>query len=589
MKWQLINKDNNNYPAIKQILINRGIKQKDIQHYLNLTDNDINNFNLLGRQNLKKALQILLRNIQQNNHTLVIVDVDCDGYTSAALLINYLHLLFPTWTENCLEWKMHEGKQHGLNDCIEEIKQKQYKLVICPDSASNDFQQHRIIKQYGGDVIVLDHHLADKISEDAVIINNQMSNYPNKQMSGVGIVWQFCRYIDNFLQTNYANNFLDLVALGLTGDMQSLHSFETKYLIMKGFKKQNIKNPFIDYMIEKNEFPLSKSDYKSNYADVACTPLGAAFFIVPFVNATTRSGTMNEKNLIFNSMLTHKAFSKVLSNKRGHKINEEQSLVIQAIRTVINIKNRQTKAEEKGLELLEKRIIKENLLQHKILIFSLETNQIQPTIRGLVANKMAAKYQRPCLVLTKDKDTSSGSGRGYTKTGITSLKDLLENYSEVIYVKGHHNAHGVSIYTNQIPNLVQKIDDKLKELPTETLYKVDYAFNELENNNNKILDIASMNDFWGQDIDRAYVEITFKITNKNFQIMKGNTLKITLPNNLSIIKFNATEEEICKFTTTGYIELEAVCKCNMNIWNNKVSPQLILEEYNIVDSSKYYF
>lgn len=98
-----------------------------------------------------------------------------------------------------------------------------------------------------------------------------------------------------------------------------------------------------------------------------------------------------------------------------------------------------------------------------------------------------------------------------------------------------------------------------------------------------------MNDFWGQDIDRAYVEITFKITNKNFQIMKGNTLKITLPNNLSIIKFNASEEEICKFTTTGYIELEAVCKCNMNIWNNKVSPQLILEEYNIVDSSKYYF
>lgn len=51
-----------------------------------------------------------------------------------------------------------------------------------------------------------------------------------------------------------------------------------------------------------------------------------------------------------------------------------------------------------------------------------------------------------------------------------------------------------------------------------------------------------MNDYWGQDIERAYVNINFKITNSNFEVMKNNTVKISLPNNLSIIKFETTEE-----------------------------------------------
>ena len=98
-----------------------------------------------------------------------------------------------------------------------------------------------------------------------------------------------------------------------------------------------------------------------------------------------------------------------------------------------------------------------------------------------------------------------------------------------------------------------------------------------------------MNDLWGQDIERAYVNINFKITSSNFQVMKGNTLKINLPNKLSLIKFNGTEEQINKFTTTGYLEVNAICKCNANEWGGYTSPQLIIEDYEIIDSSKYYF
>jgi len=85
-----------------------------------------------------------------------------------------------------------------------------------------------------------------------------------------------------------------------------------------------------------------------------------------------------------------------------------------------------------------------------------------------------------------------------------------------------------------------------------------------------------MNDYWGQDIERAYIKMNFKITNSNFQVMKNDTIKFTLPHNLSIIKFGATEEEIERFTTNGFIELDAICKCCKNEWGGNISPQLIL-------------
>lgn len=241
---------------------------------------------------MKEALSRILHAITFKKKTLIIVDCDCDGYTSAALLINYLYKIFPTWVENYVDWYMHDSKQHGLSDCIDFILEKQYELILCPDSSSNDYDKHQLLAENNIDVVVLDHHLADHISPNAVIVNNQLSDYPNKELSGVGIVWQFCRYIDSILEVNYADDFLDLVALGNCGDMMSLRSFETRYLITKGFKKENIKNPFIDYMIDKNSFPLSKADYVSSNPDMGCTSMGAAFFIVPFVNAITRSGTI---------------------------------------------------------------------------------------------------------------------------------------------------------------------------------------------------------------------------------------------------------------------------------------------------------
>lgn len=106
----------------------------------------------------------------------------------------------------------------------------------------------------------------------------------------------------------------------------------------------------------------------------------------------------------------------------------------------------------------------------------------------------------------------------------------------------HDNAAGLGVEANYIEDFLYHIDQLLEDISVEPIYRVDYDFKEIDNNNQRILEIAGMNDYWGQDIDRAYVNINFKITSSNFQIMKSNTLKFNLPNGLSIIKFGGTEE-----------------------------------------------
>lgn len=100
MKYQLIKPINSNYSTIATILTNRNIPIEEVEHYLHPTDADINLPEKLGAQNLFDALTALVETIAADEQALVIVDCDCDGFTSSALLLNYLHDLFPAWVEN---------------------------------------------------------------------------------------------------------------------------------------------------------------------------------------------------------------------------------------------------------------------------------------------------------------------------------------------------------------------------------------------------------------------------------------------------------------------------------------------------------
>ncbi len=600
MKYKLIKPTNKNFSTIEQILFNRNVV--DFKEYLNTTDKVISEPEAFGEETLLKAAQTLAKCIGEDKRAIVIVDSDCDGYTSSALLINYLYDLFPAWVQNNLAWFIHDGKQHGLSDFPMDLAEN-IQLFLIPDASSNDYKYHKQLKEMGKDIIILDHHEADYVSPDAIVINNQLSDYPNKHLSGVGVVWQFCRFLDKHLNKNFADNYLDLVALGMDADMMSMTSKETKHLILKGL--QEITNPFFAGMVDKNSYSIGNK----------VTPIGVAFYVAPFVNAIVRSGTQIEKELIFDSMIKFKAFEKIQSNKRGHKPGEMEPLYQQAVRTATNVKNRQTRAQDKGLEFLESMIEKHNLLDNKVLLFLLEPGDIDRNIAGLIANKLMAKYQRPCCILTKVTETTGedsetrvsyqGSARGCDKTGITEFKDICQQTGCAMFAEGHQGAFGLGIYSHTIGlddeiagegvlQFIEKTNEILKDTSDEAIYYVDYIYKGIEVEPNNILDIARLDDLWGKDMDEPFIAIeNLKITKEMLTLMspdKKPTLKVTLPNGISIIKFGSSQEEYEKlYSELGAVEINLVGKCNINQWAGKEYPQIFIEDYEIIDKMKYIF
>ena len=603
------------HTAKETVLYNRGIKtKKEMNKYINTTDDDINSFMYFGIVPLKNAAAALITTIKNNEDAIVIVDSDCDGYVSSSTLINYLYDLFPAWVQNHLTWFMHSGKQHGLSDFpIDKIDNPNLKLIICPDSSSNDYTYHQQLAEKDIKVIVLDHHEADRISEHAIVINNQLSDYPNKDLAGVGVTWQFCKYLDSLMGVDYADKYLDLVALGLTADMMSLTSIETKHLINKGFDYEYLKNPFVFGMAKKNSFSL-KGKVNS---------IGAAFYIAPFVNAMVRSGTQEEKELLFQSMLTFKAFEILPSTKRGHKPGETETLVEQALRVATNVKNRQTKAQDEGLEFLENMIEEQNLLEHKVLLFLLEPGQIDRNIAGLIANKFMAKYQRPCCILTKvteiistevpgrvaplmaTKVSYQGSARGYDKSGITNFKDICTAAPGVMFAEGHQGAFGLGIecgyleeengaevYGDSIIQFLEYTDEVLKDMDSEPTYLVDFIYNGENVPPQDILDVAHMDDFWGKDFDEPYIVIeNLKITKDMFVVYKKktNTAKFTLSNKVNLLLFNADDEFCELFENNACVTINVLGQCRENEWNGYITPQIEIKDFEIVSTNKYLF
>jgi single-stranded-DNA-specific exonuclease len=115
---------------LEQVMRNRKI---DMNNYLYLNDECL--ISPWKLDNIDLASEIYLKHCENNSKVLVVVDSDCDGYTSAAAIFNYTLLAFPEMLEN-LDFVVHENKTHGIiiND---EILSK-YNLIIVPDAGSND-------------------------------------------------------------------------------------------------------------------------------------------------------------------------------------------------------------------------------------------------------------------------------------------------------------------------------------------------------------------------------------------------------------------------------------------------------------------
>lgn len=580
MQYKLINQTKST--PIETIMENRGIKSKDIFHFLNTTFQDINSNNKLN--NINNGIKMLARHIKNNDKIFIQVDEDCDGYTSSALLINYLYDLFPYYIQNNLYYRTHRQKAHGieLNTIPDNVK-----LVIVPDAGSNQYTEHKILYDKGIDILILDHHDATCISPYACVINNQLDNYPNKALSGVAIVYKFCNQIDKILGTDYSNKYLDLVALGLIGDMMDTREYETRYLINTGLAHPQ--NPYICGMMERNKFKLND----------CLTPMGVAFYIAPLINAVARVGEPEERRVLLQSMINHLAFDLIPSTKRGCS-GQLETIVEQSCRMSANVKSRQTKIRDANVEIINQLITERNLLDNKILVILLDKKyEVNKNLTGLIANEFANKYQRPTLILNEVIEDGikywEGSGRGYEFFApIKDFKAYLNSTKLFEFSEGHDNAFGARIAETNISQFLEETNEKLKEYDGQPIYLVDFIYQSNNIDINTILTIPEYEYLWGQNFKEPYVVIeNLKLTKDNviyYPKETSGTLKIKLPQDLDLIKFNVSPEEYKNlYAEQGCIVVNVIGTCKINEFLGKTNPEIFITDYEIINTMPYYF
>ena len=581
MRYQLIAPRDEALSAVEQVLFNRGINPKDIEHFKYPSVNDLVSPEKL--EHIKDGVAMLISHIERNDKIFIQVDSDCDGYTSSAILINYLNCLFPHYVQTQISYRIHDGKQHGL---LTDTIPSDVKLVIAPDASSNDYEQHKELHDRGIDVLVIDHHEAEKYSEYACVINNQMCDYPTKSLSGAGVVYKFCSYIDQLLGYDYANDYIDLATVGIIADVMDLRDYEIREIILRGM--QGFRNPLLKAMVAKDKF---------HFEGKQLTPFNIAWYIAPYINAITRSATEQEKLVVFESMIEYLAYKTIPSTKRGCK-GQNETRVEQAVRTCANVKNRQSKAKENASDAVFQTIKDENLLEHKILAIRLDPKYAaDKNLTGLIANGLLDLYCRPVLILNKVEEEGKvywqGSGRGYDKANLGSLRDLLESSGLVQYAQGHAMAFGVSIPEENYDALVQYVDEAYKDFDCSPVYSVDLIWDGSKDlSSHAFAEIADEEKIWGKGVEDPLIAIeNFRIYGNQLRLFgldKGKpTLNIQLDDGSSLVKFKSSEEEYeLLHSDLGYVIINAVGTCTRSIWG---IPQFNIQDYEIIGRNDYYF
>lgn len=574
MQVKLVNENfKKNYGS--ELLKTRGVL--DLHEFLTPSKKCLNNPALFD--NITKGASLLINTIRNKGKILIVVDSDCDGFTSAAIMHQYIHCIDKSIQ---IDYILHENKQHGLEDHIDKIlnNEENYSLIILPDSSSNDGVYHDQLKEINLPCLVLDHHITDTpLSDNAIIINNQLSSrYPNKDLTGAGVVYQFCRFLDYLYEVDFADNFIDLAALGIIGDMGSMVEKENRYISKAGLS--NVKNFFFQSILDKQSYSTGGK----------VNPMTIAFYVVPLINAMIRVGTMEEKERLYMAFVD--GTKKIPSKKRGAKGTLEYA-AIESVRECTNARAKQNRILDNMMEKLEAKIFKYDLLENKVLFIRLEEDDDFPSeLNGLCAMRLAAKFKKPTIVARlNDEGYIRGSARGLNQSALDSFKNFLDESKMFEYTAGHDNAFGCSIPDKNLFNFQEWANAELKNIDFgEGVYEVNFSRAAVESDiQNIIFDLNKYEDCWGQGTPEPLIYIhDLNITKNDYQIMGKNsdTLKIT-KFGIAYMKFHAKEliEELQQYNE---VKMSLVGKTNVNEWMGTQTPQIFIEAYQLEDN-KYGF
>lgn len=465
------------------ILKQRGIA--DPEHFFNPTEDDL--FPLDNLYRIDEAFDRLDKAIKEDEKIAILFDTDLDGTASGAIITRYLR----NFTNN-IETYIDEGKQHGLiGQDIEKFFDADLLIVV--DSLDKNEHQYKKLYENKTDVIILDHHaIKESVPyDDYSILVSSQRKYSNPQLSGSGVTWKFCKYMDEQYLTDYADELADLAACGLVGDMMDMTVMENRYIVSKGLSKIN--NPAIKKIVGGFEFNST----------------AISFSVAPIINASNRIG----KNDI-----AMKAF-----------IEDDNKTLLKYMRELKKCRVLQNEEVDRILPAAINSC--EEQKDKKMIVVFIDTDY---GISGLLGNKLLEIYQRPILILKDCGDTYKGSMRA---TGVDDFRKIC-NESGLAKADGHELASGIEIKKELLNEFTIYIEETLPELKDDSTTNIDIQL-DISDITRKMVDLIKRLDrISGTNFPsvKVYVDNIYDYEIGNMSDYKHLTIK---PNDyLLIIKWN---------------------------------------------------
>jgi len=366
-------------------------------------------------KNLKKVADRILKAIKSKEKIILYGDSDLDGITSVVILEETINNLGGEIAS--IYFSNREDDGYGINKkSLDVLKNIAPALIIALDLGIGNFEEVKLAKKLGFEVIIIDHHeILDKIPDASIIVDPKQKEdkYPFKKFANVGIVFKLSQILlgKNFSE-NLKSSFLELTALGTIADMMP-ETDENESFIREGLQSlENTFRPGLKAFFEVFKDSPGKDIFGNSTRFIAQR-------IISVLNAGERVDHSNETYLLLTSPLTETV--KDLVETLLEKNRQKQERIKEIIEEV----------EEKILNKPEEPIIFEGYSFWPLVL------------AGTVASRICQRYEKPVFIFKKGKEESCGSVRNPKNVNsvevMQSCSDLLINFG------GHPQASGFRI------------------------------------------------------------------------------------------------------------------------------------------------
>jgi len=423
------------HPVIAQILVSRGFTSPELaSQFLHPSLDQLHDPFLLT--DLGVGVDRVLAAIASSERIAVHGDYDVDGVTSTVMLRRLIELLGGDVVHHIPD-RLTDG--YGLQvEGIDRLKALGVRVAISVDCGIRSQAAAARAKDVGIDLVITDHHEPETTLPPAFAVINPRRHdcrYPDKDLAGVGVAFKLvqglCARTD---RTRWIPGFLKLAAFGTLADVVPLRG-ENRVIASLGLERLT-RGPHtvgLRSLIEA----CGLSGKKIGSSEVG-------FQLAPRVNA---AGRMSTPDLATRLLLSVDESDAESARDLARKLDDE------------NTRRRQEEAAI--LDDARRRIVArpEIAAQNLIVIWG---DGWHRGVIGIVASKLVDQFCRPVVVLSVDGDIAHGSGRSIP--GFDLLSALEECADLFVRFGGHRQAAGLTIETNRLPELQQRLVDHANEL-----------------------------------------------------------------------------------------------------------------------------